>query len=159
MFAQKLGIKLFAGKGPIEIQAQSDAMSLASDKDLTVSSVNGAVRIAAKSELILESGGAFVRIADGNVTIGGPGDLILKVISMQKQGASTLSDAMQPLPKPPGLYDEQFTLLDEHSGEALPFHPYQIETVDGIVEGVTDALGRTVRIYADKAQPLKIFKG
>ncbi|CAJ0704819.1 type VI secretion system Vgr family protein [Ralstonia holmesii] len=159
MFAQKLGIKLFAGKGPIEIQAQSDAMSLASDKDLTVTSVNGAVRIAAKSELILESGGAFVRIADGNVTIGGPGDLILKVISMQKQGASTLSDAMQPLPKPPGLYDEQFTLLDEHSGEALPFHPYQIETVDGIVEGVTDALGRTVRIYADKAQPLKIFKG
>ncbi|MBB1631589.1 type VI secretion system Vgr family protein [Cupriavidus sp. UME77] len=160
MFAQKFGIKLFAGKGKVEIQAQSDAMSLAADKDVTVSSVNGAVRIAAKRELILECGGAFVRLADGNVTIGGPGDLILKVITMQKQGVASLNDAMQPLPKPPGLYDEQFTLRDEHTGEILPHLPYRIETAAGeVIEGVTDAAGRTIRVYADKAQDIKIHKG
>ncbi|MDR3380594.1 DUF2345 domain-containing protein, partial [Cupriavidus basilensis] len=160
MFAQKFGIKLFAGKGKVEIQAQSDAMSLAADRDVTVSSVNGAVRIAAKRELILECGGAFVRLADGNVTIGGPGDLILKVITMQKQGVASLNDAMQPLPKPPGLYDEQFTLRDEHTGEILPHLPYRIETAAGeVIEGVTDAAGRTIRVYADKAQDIKIHKG
>ena len=160
MFAQKFGIKLFAGKGKVEIQAQSDAMSLAADKDVTVSSVDGAVRIAAKRELILECGGAFVRLADGNVTIGGPGDLILKVITMQKQGVASLNDAMQPLPKPPGLYDEQFTLRDEHTGEILPHLPYRIETAAGeVIEGVTDAAGRTIRVYADKAQDIKILKG
>ena len=159
LFAQKLGMKLFAGRGRVEIQAQSDAMSLAADKDVSITSVDGAVHIAAKRELVLECGGAFVRLADGNVTIGGPGDLILKVISMQKQGASSLREARQALPKPPGLYDEQFTLKDEHSGESLPHIPYRIETADGqVIQGVTDAAGRTMRVFADKAQALKIFK-
>jgi type VI secretion system secreted protein VgrG len=159
LFAQKLGIKLFAGKGRVEIQAQSDAMSLAADKDVSITSVDGAVHIAAKRELVLECGGAFVRLADGNVTIGGPGDLILKVISMQKQGAASLREARQSLPKPPGLYDEQFTLKDEHSGEILPHIPYRIETADGkVFHGVTDAAGRTMRVFAEKAQALKIFK-
>lgn len=101
-----------------------------------------------------------MRLADGNVTIGGPGDLILKVITMQKQGVASLNDAMQPLPKPPGLYDEQFTLRDEHTGEILPHLPYRIETAAGeVIEGVTDAAGRTIRVYADKAQDIKILKG
>ncbi|WP_149135834.1 hypothetical protein [Cupriavidus campinensis] len=71
----------------------------------------------------------------------------------------SLREARQPLPKPPGLYDEQFTLKDEHSGESLPHIPYRIETADGkVFRGVTDAAGRTMRVFADKAQALKIFK-
>jgi uncharacterized protein (DUF2345 family) len=89
MFAQKLGIKLFAGKGPVQIQAQSDALSLLADRDVTVSSVNGKVDIAAAKELILECDGAFVKLTDGNITLGGPGDLFLKVITIQKQGAAS----------------------------------------------------------------------
>jgi type VI secretion system secreted protein VgrG len=127
---------------------------------MTISSVNGAVHILGKREVVLESGGAFVRLADGNVTIGGPGDLILKIITIQKQGPATLKEVTTPLPKPLGLFDEQFTLHDEHTGELLPHHPYRIETASGeIVEGLTDALGNTVRMYADKSQALKIFKG
>jgi type VI secretion system secreted protein VgrG len=99
MFAQKLGIKLFAARGPVEIQAQSDAMSLLADKDLTVASVNGAVRIRAKKELILECGGAFVQMKGGNITLGGPGDLFLKIITMQKQGPASL-DTNLSLPEP-----------------------------------------------------------
>jgi type VI secretion system secreted protein VgrG len=158
LFAQKLGIKLFAGRGPVDIQAQSDAMTLMAEKDLTASSVNGKVRIQGQREIVLESGGAYIRIADGNVTIGGPGDLILKVITMQKQGAGSLNDALNGMPKPGGLYDEQFTLRDEHTGEVLAHTPYRIETPSGPVEGVTDAAGRTARVFSDKAQVLKIFK-
>ncbi|KVQ54758.1 type VI secretion system Vgr family protein [Burkholderia territorii] len=159
LFSQKLGIKLFAGRGPVDIQAQSDAMSLMAEKDLVASSVNGKVRIQGQREIVLESGGAYIRIANGNVTIGGPGDLILKVITMQKQGAGSLNDALNGMPKPGGLYDEQFTLRDEHTGEVLAHMPYRIETPSGLVEGVTDAVGRTSRIYSDKAQVLKVFKG
>ncbi|MCG7404283.1 MULTISPECIES: DUF2345 domain-containing protein [Caballeronia] len=160
LFAQKMGIKLFAGRGSIDIEAQTDAMSLLSAKDLTVSSADGSVRVKGKREIVLESGGAFIRIADGNVTIGGPGDLILKVITMQKQGAATLHEATAVLPKPAGLFDEQFTLRDEHSGEILSYHPYRIETADGeIHEGITDVEGRTVRVYTGKGQGLNIFKG
>ncbi|MFP3648514.1 DUF2345 domain-containing protein, partial [Paraburkholderia sp. SIMBA_054] len=50
LFAQQLGSKIFAAKGPVEIQAQSDAMSLLAAQDLTMASVNGTVRISAKKE-------------------------------------------------------------------------------------------------------------
>lgn len=92
IFAAKLGLKLFAAKGPVEIQAQSDVMSLVADKDLTISSVNGKVTVAAAKELILECGGAFVQLKDGNITLGGPGDLFFKTITIQKQGAASMSE-------------------------------------------------------------------
>jgi len=91
LFAQKLGIRIFAAKGPVEIQAQTDAMSLIADQDLTVGSVNGTARIVAKKELTLESGGAFIQMKDGSITLGGPFDLFIKTITVQKQGKATLN--------------------------------------------------------------------
>jgi len=91
MFAQKLGIKIYAARGPVEIHAQSDAMSLLADQDVSVSSVNGTVLISAKSELVLECGGAFIQLKDGNVTLGGPADLFFKVITIQKKGAASMN--------------------------------------------------------------------
>ncbi|MDR5751498.1 DUF2345 domain-containing protein, partial [Caballeronia sp. LZ024] len=91
LFAQKFGIKIFAAKGPVEIQAQTDAMSLLAAQDLTMASVNGTVRISAKKELTLESGGAFINMKDGSITLGGPGDLFLKTITVQKKGAASLN--------------------------------------------------------------------
>ncbi|SAL10208.1 Rhs element Vgr protein [Caballeronia peredens] len=91
IFAQKLGLKLFAAKGPVDIQAQTDAMALIADKDMAITSVNGKVTVAAAKELVLECGGAFVQLKDGNITLGGPGDLFFKVITIQKQGAASLN--------------------------------------------------------------------
>ncbi|CAD6556668.1 hypothetical protein LMG27952_06165 [Paraburkholderia hiiakae] len=104
LFAQKLGIKIFAAKGPVEIQAQSDAMSLFADQDVSMTSVNGTVRISAKNELILECGGAFVQLKDGNVTLGGPADLFFKIITIQKKGAASMQ-LSEKLPAPNNLPD------------------------------------------------------
>lgn len=91
IFSQRMGLKLFAAKGPVEIQAQSDAMSLTADKDLTIASVNGKVTVAAANELVLQCGGAFIQLKDGDITLGGPGDLLFKVITIQKQGPASLN--------------------------------------------------------------------
>ncbi|WP_157661510.1 DUF2345 domain-containing protein, partial [Burkholderia ubonensis] len=102
LFAQKLGIKIYAAKGPVELQAQSDAMALIADKDVTVASVNGAVRISAAKELTLNCGGAFIQLKDGNITLGGPLDLLLKIITIQKKGPESLygSTPWSVLPQP-----------------------------------------------------------
>jgi type VI secretion system secreted protein VgrG len=92
LFAQKLGIKIFAAKGPVEIQAQSDAMSMFADQDVSVTSVNGTVRVSAKNELVLNCGGAFIQLKDGNITLGGPADLFFKVITIQKKGAASTNN-------------------------------------------------------------------
>lgn len=62
LFAQKLGIKIFASKGKVEIQAQSDEMLLDACKDLRISSSDGKILISAKNEIILTSGGGYIRI-------------------------------------------------------------------------------------------------
>jgi type VI secretion system secreted protein VgrG len=142
IFAQKLGIKVFAAKGPIEIQAQSDAMALAADKDVTVASVNGALCISAKKELTLECGGAFVQLKDGNITIGGPLDLFLKVITIQKQGKETLQLPTAELPAP--QYNERFQIIDHETSNVLSNRRYAIQRANGTMEyGVTDQSGRT----------------
>lgn len=72
LYAQKLGIKLFASKGKVEIQAQGDEMTLDALKDIRVSSSEGKIIISAKQEIILTSGGGYIRIADGTVECAAP---------------------------------------------------------------------------------------
>lgn len=57
-----------------------------------------------------------------------------------------------------GPLDEQFALKDKESGTAIAYAPYRIETADGkMYRGMTDAEGRTLRIFTGKAQSLKVF--
>ncbi|KKB60768.1 hypothetical protein WM40_27285, partial [Robbsia andropogonis] len=51
LFAQNAGIKLFASKGKVEIQAQSDEMKLAALNDVTITSSSGKVVISADKEI------------------------------------------------------------------------------------------------------------
>jgi type VI secretion system secreted protein VgrG len=109
IFAQKLGIKIFAAKGPVEVQAQNGPMSLTADKDVNVASVNGKVDLSAAKEIILECGGAFVQIKDGSITLGGPGDLFIKTITVQKQGKASINTPMPSLPRAaPSVTDLEF---------------------------------------------------
>jgi type VI secretion system secreted protein VgrG len=148
LFAQKLGIRLFAARGPVEIQAQSDAMSLLADRDVTVASVDGKVDIAASKELILACGGAFVKLADGNITLGGPGDLFLKIITVQKQGAQSYDVPMNL--NHPGLAGLPTMLLTLHAmaspasrGGIPTGMPYKL-FADGelMKQGVFDSTGQ-----------------
>ena len=57
-----------------------------------------------EKELVLECGGAFIQLKDGNITLGGPGDLFFKVITIQKKGASSMQTSSK-LPAPNDLAD------------------------------------------------------
>ena len=95
LFAQKLGIKLFASRGKVEIEAQSDEMSLAALKDISISSSEGKLIISAKQEIILTSGGGYIRIGEGTVECGAPDKIIQRAVVWQKFGGQSLSQAAQ----------------------------------------------------------------
>ncbi|MGX9251570.1 type VI secretion system Vgr family protein [Pantoea ananatis] len=95
LFAQKLGIKIFASKGKVEIQAQGDEMTLDALKDIRISSSEGRLVISAKQEIILTSGGGYIRIADGIVECAAPDKIIQRAAVWQKFGGQSLSQAMQ----------------------------------------------------------------
>lgn len=99
LFAQWMGIKIFASKGKVEIQAQGDAMDLLAKKTLSIASKDEQVIITAATELVLSCGGAYIRLKDGEIEVGVPGNVRVKSIGIQKMAPATLNASIE-LPDP-----------------------------------------------------------
>ncbi|WP_428943829.1 type VI secretion system Vgr family protein [Pantoea sp. FN060301] len=89
LFAKMTGIKLFAAAGKVEIQAQSDALDMLAQKDMQIASQSGKITVSAETELLLESGGAWIRLKDGGITLGGSGNVTVKCGTLEKLGSAT----------------------------------------------------------------------
>ncbi|KGS05910.1 type VI secretion system Vgr family protein [Burkholderia pseudomallei] len=90
LFAQNAGIKLFAAKGKVEIQAKSDAMALTSQQDLNITSVDGRVVISADKEIWIGAGGSYIKITPDLIENGTTGQILEKGASWSKRGASSM---------------------------------------------------------------------
>ncbi|QLK60064.1 type VI secretion system tip protein VgrG [Enterobacteriaceae bacterium Kacie_13] len=96
LFAQKMGVKLFAAKGKVEIQAQGDEMALHALKDVRISSSEGKVIIRAEQDILLVgSGGAYLRIGNGEVESGAPDKIIQRAAVWQKFNGQSASEMGQ----------------------------------------------------------------
>ncbi|AOT43968.1 type VI secretion system Vgr family protein [Enterobacter ludwigii] len=154
MLARKAGMKLFAAKGKVEIQAQDDALEAIAKKDVTVTSVEGKVVITGATELIVNCDGAFMKLAGGNMELGAPGNILLKCTNVQKMGSA---DYDAPKPELPQGYSENFVAQDKESGDILANTRYRITTADGSVyEGRTDSEGKTAEIFGAAKSKINI---
>ncbi|MCC8392451.1 type VI secretion system tip protein VgrG [Paraburkholderia sp. MMS20-SJTR3] len=79
-FAVRLGIRIFAAKGKVQVQAQSDTMELMSMQDLTASSSDGEVIITGRKGVTIGDGsGAYIKLSGGKIILGSPaGEIELK---------------------------------------------------------------------------------
>lgn len=154
MLARKAGMKLFATKGKVEIQAQDDALEAIAKKDITVTSVEGKVVITGATELVVNCDGAFMKLAGGNMELGAPGNILLKCANVQKMGCA---DYDAPKPTLPQGYSERFVAQDKESGATLANTRYRITTADGSVyEGRTDSEGKTAEIFGAAKSKINI---
>jgi type VI secretion system secreted protein VgrG len=99
LFAQKLGMKLFAAKGKVEIQAQSDEMALAALKDITITSTDGRLVLSAAKEVWIGAGGSYIRINSNRIENGTPGVILEKCATWDKHGAASMQPVLPLLPK------------------------------------------------------------
>ncbi|UQZ87810.1 type VI secretion system tip protein VgrG [Deltaproteobacteria bacterium Smac51] len=72
LFAAEAGLKLFAAKGKVEIQAQDDDVEIIADKVLKIISAKERIHISAPEEILLTGADSYVRINSGGVTSGTP---------------------------------------------------------------------------------------
>lgn len=100
MFAHRLGIKLFAARGKVQIQAQSDEISIISEKDTTISSTNGRVVIEAKEELLFKCGGSYFRMTSTGIEDATLGNRKWRAAAYERQGPASMPPALPVLPKP-----------------------------------------------------------
>ncbi|WP_312983564.1 type VI secretion system tip protein VgrG [Atlantibacter sp.] len=98
LFAKTLGIKIYANKGKVDIQAQGDAMALTSLKAMTIISKDDEVFIQASKKLTLCCGKTAVVIEPSGVNIYTPGDVNAKCASFNQQAAQSFSPAQPTLP-------------------------------------------------------------
>uniref|UniRef100_UPI00158ADE97 DUF2345 domain-containing protein n=1 Tax=Burkholderia sp. BCC1640 TaxID=2676294 RepID=UPI00158ADE97 len=142
LFAQKLGMKLFAARGRVEIQAQSDEMHLMSEKDMRMTSANGRVTIEAKSELILKCGGSYVRISSTGIEDGTRGNRTIKSAAFSRQGPSSLAESMNTWKH--ANYADTYVLRNPSTGEPLGNASAEIKRDDGsVLKVLTDESGKT----------------
>ncbi|MCU6181392.1 type VI secretion system Vgr family protein [Enterobacter roggenkampii] len=94
LFAHKLGIKMYASEGKVDIQAQSDELNLFSKEKLSIASSDNSVVISAKKEIYLVCGGSFIRLSDTGIEVGTGKNVTLKCIAVQQQPAASLNSAL-----------------------------------------------------------------
>ena len=158
LFAMNEGMKLVAQHGNVQIQAQRDAMEVFADKSLKIISANDKVEVIAKKELLLTCGGAYIRIANGNIEIHAPGTIDHKAASYPFAGPTSLTKNIQELPAG-SLNDESFELLS-NDGSPIADIPYIVhlkgEPDKVFASGTTDKDGRTIRVSSVNAEDLEV---
>lgn len=147
IFAHKAGIKLFAGRGKVEIQAQSDALDLAAEQELRVFSTKERVHISAPNEILLTAGGSYILIKGDGVEIGTQGKTTVKTPSFEISGPGSkpyipLAFPRADLELEPMPNTMKVTLASTMNGPVYANEPY-ILYQDGIAvsRGVTDNKG------------------
>lgn len=140
LYAQRLGIKLFASKGKIEIQAQGDEMTLDALKDIRISSSEGKIIISAKKEIILTSGGGYIRIADGTVECAAPDKIIERGAVWQKFGGKSASEMLNQYQQ--GNYELQPQMVLAGTEKALKNQHAELNSDTGKTQGSTTMEGR-----------------
>lgn len=78
LFVQNAGMKLFAAKGKIEVQTHADNVEVTAQKSLLLASVTEKVHASAQQEILLTSGGAYIRLKGGDIEIHAPGKIDVK---------------------------------------------------------------------------------
>ncbi|MCJ7957070.1 MAG: type VI secretion system tip protein VgrG [Pseudomonas sp.] len=144
LFAQAAGAKLFAAKGKIEIQAQTDSIELTAKDSVRITSTARTVEIAAQDEILLTSGGAYIRIKGGNIEIHAPGTVDVKGVKKSFSGPAQLNRDNPAWPRDSVTQKLSFVAGQSNAAgyQAWAGMPYKI-FADGAVagQGVMDETG------------------
>ncbi|HGV6975058.1 TPA: type VI secretion system Vgr family protein [Escherichia coli] len=156
LLSRNQGMQLLAAKGRVNIQAQSDDLSMSSQQNLDIQSSEGKVTVSANQELILACGGAYIKLSGGNIELGCPGQILLKSTNMQKMGPTSLDIASVEMPRG---FGGGFILTDE-AGVPQPSTLYRLTTAEGdILQGITDENGKTAPVNTSIPSVVKVEFG
>jgi type VI secretion system secreted protein VgrG len=154
---QETGIRLHAASGKVSCQSQSDATRITADKGVTVASVGASVSVAAKTHVLLTAQGAYLKLEGGDIMLHAPGTVEFKASMKELAGPKDGSVKTPAMPAARDIYNEAFVVLNEETKEPMAHVRYRLESASGVqVEGITDAQGRTQRIFTSKSEALTL---
>ncbi|XIY72934.1 type VI secretion system Vgr family protein [Escherichia coli] len=158
VFVRKAGIKLFANKGAISVQAQNDLMELLAQKSIEITSTEDEIKITAKKKITLNGGGSYIRLDACGIEAGTPGEYNVKAGYYGRKPKAKLTPELMAFPVIKSEdFNQIFILLDENTGQPLINWPYELELESGLkMSGITDENGNTELISSDKEEVVNI---
>lgn len=144
-FSQKEGIKLFAGKDDVELQAQDGKLEAIARKDVQVISTEGGIEVISPNVVSIKVGGTELKITPDGVFITTPGVFRVKASEHCFEGGGKVS---YKLPNLPAMYSGVYKVLNE-LGKPVENKKYLITLPNGQkILGATNADGETVKAYS-----------
>lgn len=104
LFVRKLGIKLIANQGPVNIQAQNDTLELMARHGLEIISTEDEIRIVAKKKITLNAGGSYITLDQSSIESGTQGDYYIKSAHFDYLGPA---QQVLDMPQPPQLTEHK----------------------------------------------------
>ncbi|SAK97685.1 Rhs element Vgr protein [Caballeronia fortuita] len=155
LLAQRLGLKLFAINGPVQVQAHSGPIELTANGDVIIKGKR--LLFAGQEEVLISNGGgAFFKLADSQPQVGGSSNFLVKTPSISKAGAETAASVMPSFAS--GSFARKFFLHPEGDPDTpLGYHRFRVHLSDGsTADGVTDANGMSQLFNRDDVENLNI---
>lgn len=87
LFAEKLGVKIYAGSGPIDLQAQNDSMSLTASQDVKITA--GKRMYLSADEIWIGANGSYIKLTANMIENATSGQIVEKCADWEKAGAAS----------------------------------------------------------------------
>lgn len=144
LFAHRLGIKLIAASGKLELQTHSDDVEITSAKRIVLTAADEIVLQAPKVRFVAQ--GAQVDLGSGAITQQSSGEHTIKSSKFAHIKPGSGSPPGVTLPTSGPAHDQQTVLRWAGTDEPMKNQRYRITTEDGrTFEGRTNAIGLTER--------------
>lgn len=142
LFAHKLGMKLIAASGNMELQTHAGDMELTSAKRIVLTATDEIILQAPK--VSIQTQGAQAQWGNGTIAQQTSGAFSAHASSFDFSGGGNGSFTPPTLPSSKLKTDERFVITQRGSGEPVRHRRYRIELDDGTtLAGTTDDAGQT----------------
>jgi type VI secretion system secreted protein VgrG len=140
-----IALKLIAAKGKVQLQAQSDDVEMTADKNIKITAIKGKVEINAGAEILMASGGGYIRMKGGNIEIHCPSEISIKGAKHELSGPASQQINYPAIPQPGDHWiGVHFTDPD---GDPIEKAPYKIRFENGATyTGKLDVMGKAKHV-------------
>ena len=166
VFVRKLGIKLIANQGPVQVQAQNDLMELLARKEISIVSTEDEIKIIAKKKLTLNGGGSYIRIDASAIESATAGEYRTKAGHYGRKASASEKVTLPVFPvMEPGEQSLRFAFPGADSvSQSMDWminQPYNITDSNGQIlsTGTVDSSGRFPKIVLPESDTLNLIIG
>ncbi|PZL90175.1 type VI secretion system tip protein VgrG [Pantoea graminicola] len=166
VFVRKLGIRLIANQGPVQVQAQNSLMELLARKEISIVSTEDEIKIIAKKKLTLNGGGSYIRIDASGIESATAGEYRTKAGHYGRKTGASEKVTLPVFPvMEPGEQSLRFAFPGADSvSQSMDWminQPYSITDSNGKIlsTGTVDSSGRFPKIVLSESDTLNLIIG